>query len=472
VGVSWQRAVVFTHRWLGIVLGVFFTAWFGSGVVMMYARMPRLAPSDRHAALEPLDLSTAQLSPGDVIRRHALTDIDEIRIEMWMGRPVYRLATGGGQLTFSAISGDSIGPLSAADALECARRFAPGARATARYDTRLESPDQWTLELRGLLPAHRVALGDAADSHLYISVSSGETILRTTARERRIAYVGAILHWLYFTPFRRNGALWAQTIIWMSMAGTLLCVLGLIWGLYTGFSSPYRGWMRWHHYAGLLFGAVTLTWMFSGLLSMDPWNWHPATTPTNEQRKALRGNPEGIDQVDLARLRATIGPRRSGIAPKEIEIVPFRGRARLIVDGRALEPLDRVDLARAVSDSVPGGSPLDDVWLEDYDAYYYDRTRELPLPVVRVRFDDPRSTWLYLDAVRGMIVRKEERLTRVNRWLYHGLHSFDFPALYNRRPLWDILVIVLSLGGLASIVTAAVPAWRRLRPRSRYDGNW
>ena len=72
-------------------------------------------------------------------------------------------------------------------------------------------------------------------------------------------------------------------------------------------------------------------------------------------------------------------------------------------------------------------------------------------------------TWLYIDPRRGAILRKEERLSRVNRWLYHGLHSLDFPWLYDRRPLWDVLVIILSLGGIASAVTAAVPAWRRLR---------
>ncbi|MGC3736965.1 PepSY domain-containing protein, partial [Pseudomonas aeruginosa] len=28
---------------------------------------------------------------------------------------------------------------------------------------------------------------------------------------------------------------------------------------------------RWHHLAGLLFGAVVLSWIFSGLMSMNPW---------------------------------------------------------------------------------------------------------------------------------------------------------------------------------------------------------
>ena len=29
--------------------------------------------------------------------------------------------------------------------------------------------------------------------------------------------------------------------------------------------------MRWHHLSGLLFAVVTITWIFSGLMSMNPW---------------------------------------------------------------------------------------------------------------------------------------------------------------------------------------------------------
>jgi polyvinyl alcohol dehydrogenase (cytochrome) len=80
-----------------------------------------------------------------------------------------------------------------------------------------------------------------------------------------------------------------------------------------------------------------------------------------------------------------------------------------------------------------------------------------------VRFGDPQRTWLYLDPSRGAIVRREERLSRVNRWLYHGLHSLDFPFLYWRRPLWDVLVIVLSAGGLIVSASPLVAVARRLR---------
>jgi hypothetical protein len=106
-------------------------------------------------------------------------------------------------------------------------------------------------------------------------------------------------------------------------------------------------------------------------------------------------------------------------------------------------------------------------WMEDYDAYYYDRDRRQSLPVLRVRYADSQRTWLYFDPKHGTIARKEERLTRLNRWLYHGFHSLDFPFLYYRRPLWDVVVIVLSLGGLALSATTLTASWRRLKRHGR-----
>ena len=60
---DWRRWMVYTHRWLGIVGGVLFVAWFVSGVVMMYARMPGLANEERLARAPALDLSSATVSP-------------------------------------------------------------------------------------------------------------------------------------------------------------------------------------------------------------------------------------------------------------------------------------------------------------------------------------------------------------------------------------------------------------------------
>jgi hypothetical protein len=67
-----------------------------------------------------------------------------------------------------------------------------------------------------------------------------------------------------------------------------------------------------------------------------------------------------------------------------------------------------------------------------------------------VKFADPGETWFYIDPATNQILSQVTRLSRVERWLYNGLHSFDFPIFYDMRPLWDIAMIVLLLGGLAS----------------------
>jgi hypothetical protein len=84
-----------------------------------------------------------------------------------------------------------------------------------------------------------------------------------------------------------------------------------------------------------------------------------------------------------------------------------------------------------------------------------------------VRYADARRTWLYLDPQHGAIALRLERASRWNRWLYHGFHSLDFPFLYYKRPLWDIVVALLSAGGVALSVTSASPALRRLRRHAR-----
>ena len=469
---TWQRALVWIHRWLGIAAGLLFIAWFASGIVMIYVRMPEVSASDRHAARARLDFSSARVAPADATRR--LPDRPtELQLAMLDGRPVYRAAVGRGIATIFADTGEPLAPLTAEQAVAAARAFLLRAGATFRYDTRLTDADQWTLQIRPLLPLHRILVGDADDTIVYVSDRTGEVEMQTTARGRHWAYAGPVIHWLYFTPLRRHTGAWTETIIWLSIAGCVMCVAGLAWGITVARRSPYGGVMRWHHYAGLIFGATTCTWIFSGLLSMDPWDWHPSTAPTLEQRDAVAGGPLRVDAITVDALRGAVNMLPSTADVKAIDVVQFQHDIFLAAPDRlvpvvsphqrALAEFDDRRLTAAASAALPGVAIAEASRLFTYDSYYYDRDNALPLPVLRVRFADPQRTWLYLDPRRGAIVRTEARLSRVNRWLYHGLHSLDFPFLYARRPLWDVVMIVLSLGGLASAFTSIAPGWRRLR---------
>ena len=69
----------------------------------------------------------------------------------------------------------------------------------------------------------------------------------------------------------------------------------------------------------------------------------------------------------------------------------------------------------------------------------------------------------YVDLRTGRVAQSYGTGGRWNRWLYHGLHSFDLPWLYRYRPAWDLAVLIPMLGGTGLCVTSVIIAWRRLR---------
>ncbi len=67
-------------------------------------------------------------------------------------------------------------------------------------------------------------------------------------------------------------------VVWTSVVGTFLTITGLYLGIKElrrrangKLSSPHRGLMYWHHVPGLVFGVLVLSWVLSGLFSMNPW---------------------------------------------------------------------------------------------------------------------------------------------------------------------------------------------------------
>jgi hypothetical protein len=162
------------------------------------------------------------------------------------------------------------------------------------------------------------------------------------------------------------------------------------------------------------------------------------------------------------------GPERSD--PAAAADAPARGPAlrRVLVraGGQAAHVrhgFSEEELVAAARAAMPGFEPADVSWLTEFDEYYYSRTRGRGLPALRVKFDDPDRTWLYFDSHDGTLVQAHVGRSRQERWLYQGLHSLDFPGLYQSPGAWYPLVIGLSLGGLALSLTSVAVAWRVVR---------
>jgi hypothetical protein len=343
---------------------------------------------------------------------------------------------------------------------------------------------------------------------------------------------------MYFTALRTNQPLWYRIVVWTSALACVLAVLGLVLGVTqlrwsrvfrlkaeamraeaTNMDSrgfrlqaeetaaakhdrlsmiPYSGAMRWHYVSGVVFGVFTLTFAFSGLVSMEPWAWtnapglelprdvlsggapdlsrfanhHPA-----QWDEILRGR--AAKEVEFARLldEPYFIVRRSAVErdDKDRERLhqPYPIRHARIEDDRLLVSADTFALRRNLFDEStlvqriqaarPDARIVESQMLTDYDAYYYSRVGQIPLPAVRIKFDDPAQTWVYVDPTLSQVVTAINRWGRVERWVYHGLHSLDLPYLYNSRPSWDIVMLVVCLGGLMTSSLGFALGVRRMR---------
>jgi hypothetical protein len=476
VGRRLKRWLYLGHRWLGIACCLLFAIWFGSGVVMMYVAFPNFDARERWAALPDLAWSEVRLAPDQAMSAAGLQLYPrELRLTMQDGEPVYRLSSADGRRqAISAVDGRTLGDISAEQAVAIAR-FHPDAVAPVLLDS--VDRDQWSVTARfdPLRPLFLVGLGDAAGTELYVSQKTGEIVLDTTRHERVWNWLGAIPHWIYLTVLRQDAPLWRQVVMWTSGVCLLVAVSGIWIGLLraglrrryaSGRITPYRGWMAWHHLTGLVAGVVLLTWMFSGWLSVNPFELFPRRGDTSEALQRYAGH-------DAPTIAATLpGRDRPGVV-----------EARFVwVGGVPLMLLAHRDGSQSVADPAGGESrtlSLDEIFnaaarllpdatmtlrqrLEQPDFYWYAHHDQRVLPVLRAGFDDAAATWFHLDPTSGDILGRSDRSSRVYRWLFNALHSFDFPVLIVHRPAWDIVVILLSLAGLVISISGIVIGWRRL----------
>ena len=132
------------------------------------------------------------------------------------------------------------------------------------------------------------------------------------------------------------------------------------------------------------------------------------------------------------------------------------------MDGAKIDGFDQQRIIDIVKKTAPDPKVVETKIIHQYDLYYLDRTRQRPLPVILALINDADKTRYYIDPKSARVVATYSNRNWVSRWLYNGLHSLNFPWLYNYRPLWDIVVIAFMLGGTGLCVTSLVLAWRVL----------
>jgi len=503
-----RRAVILSHRYLGIVLSLLVIMWFATGITMMYwGGMPRVTPELRLERLPPVDFSRVQMSPAEAAERAGFEPRGRVTLATLLERPVFRFGSRDAAVVF-ADTGELLEELSIEQSQAVAAAFAQVPASKVHHVRTLHEVDQWTLQTP--LPLDKFRVDDEAGTELYVSSVTGDVGMMTTRSSRGWAWVSTIPHWMYFTALRTNQPLWYRLVVWTSALACVLSVLGLVlsvtqWKKKASSLSaaiPYSGSMRWHYLSGAVFGVFTLTFAFSGLVSMEPWGWTNA--PGLElPRNALSGGPVDLSQF-APRGAAAWDVVLGGLPAKEVEFVrmmdepyyivrrgslardegdrerlhqPYAIRHARIEDNRVLvnantfqprrELFELTALADRIKAAAPEARVVESQLLSEYDSYYYSRVGQIPHPALRLKFDDPAQTWVYVDPSLSQVVTAINRWGRVERWVYHGLHSLDFAFLYNSRPTWDVVMILISLGGLTTSGLGFVLGVRRMRRATR-----
>jgi len=472
-----RKSLILIHRYLGIILSLLFLVWFISGIAMVYTRgMPDLASQDRIEKLPALDSETIFLTPVQALAKAKLSAPPTVaQLLTILNRPAYRFA-GESVVTVFADTGELL-EMNADLAAEAAQLFADLPKDRVHAAGILTAPDQWTLQKRDDLPLYKFTIDDPPKTELYISENTGEVALRTTRYSRLAAWIAAIPHWMYFKGLRTRPQLWRQVVLWSSGLATVSALVGLILAVIQYRRKkphvPYTGWLRWHYITGTIFGIFTLTWVFSGFLSMEPWFWASNGGLGAGMAESLKGG-----ELDL-RLFPAAMPRIADAREVGYQMIQGDPYYRVqtsyprpfLVSAKTLElrhePFSVESLLERVTAPNPEVPVLESTLLEDYDAYYYAYGRQAPLPVLRIKFGDPDSTWLYVDPQMSELVARAHRRERLQRWIYHGFHSLDFSFWYYNRPLWDVGIVGLSLGGVALSLIGIVIGWKRVSRAAR-----
>src|SRR6185369_10100451 len=320
---------------------------------MTFAGFPSVSEREKLSRAEALRADSLRIQPTTALA--GLTrDAQSIELRALGARALYTVRSTAGTRAIFADNGERPTLLDESELSATTSNWLPGASVDR---ARLNQVDQWTpqADRHGELPLLRLRAHDAQATELYLSLVDGSVLQLTTARTRFLAWIGAIPHWIYPIMLRRHTGVWRALVIALSALGAVASASGLIHGLAVMrvarrsasnrrlSLSPFRDRsLALHHYLGLVFGALSFTWVLSGMLSFYPFASSAESFPTAREVSAFRGAP--LDPLSFTRsLNGALDEcqRSLGSAVKRIEWVvagktPFyvcsdrRGASRIL----------------------------------------------------------------------------------------------------------------------------------------------
>jgi uncharacterized iron-regulated membrane protein len=475
------RWICLTHRWTGIALGILILLWFISGLVMVFVPRPVLSQAERLAGLPFLNAESIRITPFEAWKSLGRPGGPErVRLNASGGRPLFHFLD---ESRWFSVYADNGAAFVSPDEEGLRRVVLPHAGETPITGIVPLEYDQWTVagNFNAWRPLARVELNDGRQ--YYVSTRTGEIVLDTAYGERAWNWLGSFAHWLYFTELRRNFfEAWRELVLWAAFLSGVAALSGFCLGIeHLRISKPYSGgrfspyrdkWKLWHHWSGIAGGVFLLAWLVSGWLSLSPMGWAKTSPPTDAEGRYLAGGL--LDAEALSWLPSLKGKTREiqwtrfDTQPVALLFDSEIPRHSVFDSNTRTEYTEKTLSLEAITSRARGLMPKNRLvaaeWLNEPDAYYYPRGgHAIRLPVARLRFDDAENTRYYIDPATGSIAAKIDNGARWQRWLYRGLHRFDFPPFDRHETARRVLVTLLSCLGIFLTLSACVLGWKRLQ---------
>jgi hypothetical protein len=479
-----KQLIIRLHSFLGTLMSLMFVMWFLTGFVMIFASFPH---ASKEKAFEHLEIIT--LKDLNAIKTPASDLLGQLVLEKRLGKVIYEQRQARGkEKIYDAKSLVQINTYSEEDVLNLARSFS-GADILS-YEKRLDL-DQWMpwSYCRSWLPIYKCDISDEAHTQIYISAVNGKVVQETTRKSRWAARLGAIPHWIYFKSIRLRAGFWLRLVYWISLLGVFSSLSGFILGFirlkrrkkresWSDISIFKKFWYKWHHITGFVFGFFVFTFILSGLISVAeipqliaPVHNKQSTSQlwnqkfeSNDSIK-ISAKQVGLCLKDESKVKRIVWKTILNQACLHVYTDKFQSpnvyylEDDKLIEKRRYSRLEIENWAIYVFKTSPFSLTLQN----NHDAYYLASERGgNPLPVWKLEVDDTDGTCLYINPKTSELLRTYNTNRKWHRWLYKGLHSFDFPFLKKHEPLRKLILIFLSFGGTFVSLSALYLSWKKL----------
>ncbi|PVX49998.1 PepSY-associated transmembrane protein [Balneicella halophila] len=473
-----KKIIIKSHRILGSILSLVFLVWFISGFVMIYSGFPKPDKEKAFVAQESLS------KYADKIKSLSIDSIapQNATLAVLHQKPVYLHR-------YKAIDATTLSPVSSFKTEALDNLIKKNYKANIKKKKIINDYDSWIPWARysNYFPIHKYYLDDKEKTVVYLSEKTGTVVQETTEKKRWLARFGAIPHWLYFKDLRVNQGLWSQVVIWLSGIGSIMCLLGLVVGIYQSRKwrkakkkglfgiSPYKKkWFRWHHIVGMTFGVFVFTFVFSGMMSMmSVPQWVISQKKEINFRKMWYEPANTIEQFTLPLADLLTNKEFQDI--KTIQFRKFNNTPYYLFQKKYKKPIwidasntdakqkefsegEILDLAKKKFKEHKFSHEI----INETDGYY--NTSE---KIIKLKFNDTDKSWFYIPVENPINTRLYDKNRRLGRWLYKGLHTFNFPAFEGIEWLRKTMLIILSVFGTIVSLTGVVLGYRYFRRKAK-----